>query len=276
MRNHHLLGLLCLALVGAAAWVGRKEDAPAAPRWVEVAPGVLRSPGLPASYALVSGDTAMLIDAACNPDGLREHGVKKIETVLLTHHHRDSAAFASRYLADKVPVRAPKASAEWLTPEGVRKYWKDSLPLRSSRTAYLVLPEGLDGIDCSLEDGQTIDWKGWTIRVVATPGHSRDHVAYAVRKGKDGPLLVFCGDALAEPGKLWSPYTTDWDHWTDAGLQPTAESLRKLAELKPDVLLPAHGPVIEKDCADELTLDRRRRAGDGVPQELRALHQATR
>ena len=78
-------------------------------------------------------------------------------------------------------------------------------------------PEGLDGIDCSLADGQTIDWHGWTIRVVATPGHSRDHVAYAVRKGKDGkPLLLFCGDALAAPGKLWSPYTTDWDHWTDA------------------------------------------------------------
>ncbi len=253
MRKHHLLGLLCLGLVSAAAWMGRKgEDAPTAARWVEVSPGVLRSPGLPAGYALVSGDAALLIDAASGPEGLKAHGVKKIEAVLLTHHHRDSAAFAGRYLADKVPVRAPKASAELLTPDGVRKYWQESLPLRGSRTSYLVLAEGLDGIDCSLDDTQTIDWKGWNIRVVATPGHSRDHVAYAVQKAKS-PLFVFCGDALAEPEKLWTPYTTDWDHWTDLGLKPTVESLRKLAALKPDVLLPAHGTVLDKNCADVLT-----------------------
>jgi glyoxylase-like metal-dependent hydrolase (beta-lactamase superfamily II) len=135
----------------------------------------------------------------------------------------------------------------------VQKYWKESLPLRNSRTAYLVLAEGLDGVDCSLTDGQTIDWHGWEVRVVESPGHSRDHVAYTARKGKDGPLLLFCGDALAAPGKLWSPYTTDWDHWTDLGLKPTHQSLRKLANLKPTVLLPAHGEAIAQDAVGALT-----------------------
>jgi glyoxylase-like metal-dependent hydrolase (beta-lactamase superfamily II) len=65
-------------------------------------------------------------------------------------------------------------------------------------------------------------------------------------------LLVFCGDALAAPGKMWSPYTTDWDHWTWAGLKPAHESLRKLARLKPSVLLPAHGPVIDKEVTTAL------------------------
>src|SRR5262249_24078058 len=163
--------------------------------------------------------------AAASPDGLKAHGIKTIAKVLLTHHHRDSAAYAARYRADKVPVLAPKASAEWLTAEGVAKYWKESLPLRNSRTAYLVVPEGSDGIDCSLDDGQTIEWKGWSVRVVASPGHSRDHVAYAVRRGKDGASLLFCGDALARPGTIPTPYTTDWDHWTDLGLKPCHESL---------------------------------------------------
>lgn len=67
-------------------------------------------------------------------------------------------------------------------------------------------------------------------------------------KGEKGTRFLFCGDALAAPGKMWSPYTTDWDHWTDAGLKPTHESLRKLAKLKPSVLLPAHGPVIDKEA----------------------------
>ncbi len=146
-------------------------------------------------------------------------------------------------------MRAPKAAAEWLTPEGVRKYWKESLPLRNSRTAYLVLAEGLNGVDCSLDDGQVIDWQGWTVRVVATPGHSRDHVAFAARRGP-GDAIVFCGDALAAGGKLWSPYTTDWDHWTDAGLKPAAASLHKLASLEPKRLLPAHAPPM---AADDLT-----------------------
>ena len=146
---------------------------------------------------------------------------------------------ATTFLAAGVPVRAAKAAAAWLTPEGVRNYWQEALPLRSSQTAYLVVPAGLAGVDCTLDDGQTITWRGWDVRVVATPGHSRDHVAFAARKGPDGPLLVFCGDAFASAGKLWSPYTTDWDHWTDAGLKPAHESLRKLARLRPAVLLPA-------------------------------------
>jgi glyoxylase-like metal-dependent hydrolase (beta-lactamase superfamily II) len=231
------------------AGLGSKKSATA---WTEVTPGVFRTPGLPAGYALVDGDTALLIDAPHDADGLKAHGVKKIDTVLLTHHHRDTCAAAGRFLAAGVKVRASKAAAEWVTPENVRKYWKESLPLRNSRTAYLVVPEGLKDVDCSLEDGQTISWHGWSIRVVATPGHSRDHIAFAVQKGKQGSLLVFCGGALASPGKLWTPFTTDWDHWTDAGLTPTGKSLRKLAALKPDVLLPAHGPVINKGAVAAL------------------------
>jgi glyoxylase-like metal-dependent hydrolase (beta-lactamase superfamily II) len=256
MRTHWLSAGLCLALVAAVAFVAGKKDDDKKPAddWCEVAPGVWRSPGLPAGYALIDGEAALLIDAPLPADGLKKHGVKKIEAVLLTHHHRHTCAAIGQYLTDKVPVRAPKESAEWLTPDNVRKYWKESLPLRNSRTAYLVVPEGFDGIDFSLKDGQTIDWHGWKIQVVATPGHSRDHVSFLAspERKRRGDAYCFCGGALAAPGKLWAPYTTDWDHWTDAGLTPAAQSLRKLAKLKPSQLLPAHGPVITKDATAAL------------------------
>ena len=249
-----LAPLGCLLLMVGVAWFGTTLQGEKKPptAWKEAAPGVLRSPGSPAGYALVAGDRALLIDAPDAGDGLKEHGIKHIDGVVLTHHHRDTCAAAAAFLAARVQVRAPKESAPWLLPDGVRRYWRESLPLRSSRTAYLVVPEGLAGVDCSLVDGQTIDWRGWKLRVTATPGHSPDHLAFAARKGEDGPLLLFCGDALASAGKLWSPYTTDWDHWTEAGLKPAGQSLRKLAALKPSALLPAHGDVIRKDAVAAL------------------------
>ncbi len=260
MKMRGLAALLSLAVVAGAAWFGGagSRGRPSSD-WTEVTPGVLRSPGLPAGYALVDGDSALLIDCPHDPDGLKANGVKKVEAVLLTHHHRDTCEAAGKLLASGVAVRAPKASAEWLLPEPVKKYWRDSLPLRSSNTAYLVVPAGLSGVDCSLEDGQAVTWRGWRIQVLATPGHSRDHVAYLARKDADGPLLAFCGDAFAAPGKMPTPYTTDWDHWTDAGLVPAAKSLRRLAAAKPAVLLPAHGAVLTHDAAAHL-----RRTADNV------------
>jgi glyoxylase-like metal-dependent hydrolase (beta-lactamase superfamily II) len=246
MKLRAVCTVLSLLLLVGTVWLAGRGDVEAKPTdaWTEVTPGVLRSPGAPAGYALITGDRALLIDAPAPPDGLKTHGVKKIKIVLLTHHHRDSLAAVEAYLGKRIPVRAPAASASWLLPAGVEKHWKESLPLRGSRTAYLVVPEGLAGIDCSIRDDMNLDWGDWTIRAVAAPGHSRDHFAYLVQKKAGGKRLLFCGDALAEEGKLWSPYTTDWDHWTDAGLRPAAETLRQLAKLKPNVLLPAHGEVI--------------------------------
>jgi glyoxylase-like metal-dependent hydrolase (beta-lactamase superfamily II) len=248
-----LLAAGCAVALGLAAWLSNAEsNKPAGPGWAEVAPGVLRTAEQPYGYALVDDGHALLIDCPIRGDDLKLKGVTAIDQVLLTHHHRDSVAAVRWYLDHKVPVRAAKASAEWLTPDGVTKYWKESLPLRSSRTAYFVLPAGVEGVDCSLDDGQMVEWRGHSISVVGTPGHSRDHLAFAVRLGKDVAPTVFGGDAFASPGKLWAPFTTDWDHWTEAGLKPTYESLRKLAALKPKALLPAHGEPVTKDPAAAL------------------------
>src|SRR5215469_16673154 len=132
MTGRRLSALLgAVLVVGAAAWLGGRGygDRRPAGAWTEVAPGVLRSPGLPVGYALVDGDAALLIDAPVPADGLRARGIQKVDAVLLTHHHRDSCAAAGAYLAAKVPVRAARESADWLEPDKVAKYWQESLPL---------------------------------------------------------------------------------------------------------------------------------------------------
>jgi glyoxylase-like metal-dependent hydrolase (beta-lactamase superfamily II) len=246
MRSRVTLAVICGLVIGVAAWLGRATSRDAAPAggWQKVhAAGeltVYRGPGSPASYLLAVGERGLLIDAPTNPAP-----PVKVEAVLLTHHHRDTCAAVGDWLSAKVPVRAAKASAEWLSRANVAKFWKESIPLRSSRTAYFVHPEGFDGVEYTLADGQTIDFHGYTVRVLATPGHSRDHLVFALSKPgeKSGPLL-FCGDAVTGDGKLWTPFCTDWDHWTDAGLKPAAESLRKLAKLQPARLFPARGPIV--------------------------------
>src|SRR5947209_6153040 len=121
MLGRTLTAICCLVLMLGAAWLGLNDlrDPKKADEWSVVEPGVRRSPGLPAGYALLDGDTALLIDAPSSPDGLKALGVKKIDAVLLTHHHRDTAAYVAKLRADGVTVRAPKASAEWLAPEEV-------------------------------------------------------------------------------------------------------------------------------------------------------------
>jgi glyoxylase-like metal-dependent hydrolase (beta-lactamase superfamily II) len=255
MRSRLLIAAGCVLAVGLAAWLGRAgpRDAPPKGVWQKVhtagALTVFRGDTAPAAYLLAVGEKALLIDAPGGPDRLRPPPGVAVEAVLLTHHHRDTVAGAGDWLKAKVPVRAAKASAEWLTRETVARFWKESIPLRTSGTAYFVVPEGIDGIDYSLADGQSIDFAGYKVAVAATPGHSRDHLAFAVSKPGAGGPLVFCGDAVTGGGKLWTPFTTDWDHWTDAGLKPAAASLRKLAKLKPAALFPARGPVVAEDPA---------------------------
>src|SRR4051812_890900 len=176
------LFVVCVGVLALAGWLGQAaQDAKPATAWTEVAPGVFRSPGQVAGYALVANDRALLIDAPVPAAGLG----RRIDGVLLTHYHRDVCA-AVGGLLKTAPVKAPKAAAEWLEPDKVQKYWKESIPLRGSRTAYLVVAEGFKGIDYTLTDGATFDWQGWQLRVLDTPGHALAHAALSARK-KDGP-----------------------------------------------------------------------------------------
>lgn len=245
-------GLICLMLLAGAAWIGSasSEQAKSGNGWTEVLPQIWRTDTPPYGYAVVVDRHAFLIDAPDAAEGLRQAArLQAIESVWLTHHHHDTCRAVGALLQAKVPVRAAPAGLEWLRTADVCKFWAEAIPLRSSRTAYFVLPEGVEGIDGSLVEGTSFDWRGWNFRVVATPGHSRDHLAFAVTPPQSeakGPI-VFTGDAFTAPGQLWTPFTTDWDHWTDMGLKPAAESLRKLAQLRPVALLPAHGPIVTND-----------------------------
>lgn len=255
-----LFAAVCLLNFAAA-------DEPAV-RWQEVAAGVWRTESTPRGYAIVADDHCVVVGAPWNisPQTLPPE-VSACELVLLTHQHRDSCAAASSFVAAKTPVRAPKLSKPYLSPAGVAAYWQKSIPADPldrfpelferywGDWTYLVHPTGIDGLTFDTADGAEWMWRGWTIKTLATPGHSKDHTAYLARRSERDEWVCFCGDAIAGPGVIRSPYTLEWHHQQDAGAVAAALSLRTLAAVKPKLLLPEHGDPIHDDAVPEALLE---------------------
>jgi glyoxylase-like metal-dependent hydrolase (beta-lactamase superfamily II) len=233
--------------------------------WESLAAGVLRTTRLPYAYALVHGDAAVVVGgpAGVGPQSLPP-GVAKCDLVLLTHSHRDTTDAAAGFVAAGMDVRSG-ASSSLLTLESINQFWTTSMPVETPGRfpplferlwgvwSYLVVPEGTVGVRTDLADGDTIDWQGWTIEAVTTPGHSRDHLAFLVRPPDSDAVICFCGDAICAPGKVWSPYTMEWHHQQNEGLRLAAESLRKLATHNATMLCPEHGPTITSNVEAALT-----------------------
>lgn len=245
-----ILGLFTFLVFGLLVWLfmlaSDKLGTITEPPWTEVYSNsefkVHQLTGAPFGYIVEKDGKRLLIDC---PEHVTPETVPNVELVLLTHSHRDTVAGAGAFVAKGVPVRASKDSAKWLNPTDVAKFWKESIPLRNSNTGYFVHPTGINGIDSTLADGQTVEWSGLKVQVIGTPGHSPDHLAFGVN------TVVFVGDAMTADGKLWTPFTTDWDHWTDVGLKPAAESVKKLIAKPFQHIFPARpGAPVSGSIAD--------------------------
>lgn len=153
---------------------------------------------------------------------IHEHstGLGRLALVVLTHGHIDHSESAKAVgEAAGVPVRA-------LDPE------------------HRLGSEGLRG-------GDVIDLGGWTLDVVATPGHSADSVCLLVPH--DGSVLT--GDTVLGRGSSLVA-------WPDGRLGDYLDSLRRLRDLVDSEqlarILPGHGPALHQPgVAIEEYLDHR-------------------
>ncbi len=252
MSQRALLGCSCLLLLVALAWLTTdtptKETAPAIPGWsiVHQTPkfNVHRSSTIPAAYLIEANGRGLLLGC---PEGLAETPMP-VDRVLLHHHHRDAVGGVQKYLDAKVPVSAPQESLAYLDRDRVTKFWKETIPLRNSRTGYFVHPVGFMGIENSLfmvltsnPPGlihKTVEWQELSIRPQIAIGDLDEPVSYLVGD------LIFVGDALTGTGHIPAPFTTDKDHWTDSGLSRTSRMLQRIAAIPFAKAFPARGPVI--------------------------------
>jgi glyoxylase-like metal-dependent hydrolase (beta-lactamase superfamily II) len=84
-------------------------------------------------------------------------------------------------------------------------------------------------------DGDLVHVGGLDLEVVATPGHTRDHVALRLPTG-----ALMTGDHVLGRGTSVVAYP-------DGDLTAYLESLRRVLALGPDQLLPGHGPELTED-----------------------------
>jgi glyoxylase-like metal-dependent hydrolase (beta-lactamase superfamily II) len=84
------------------------------------------------------------------------------------------------------------------------------------------------------------------MQAVATPGHAADHFCLVLDPGHPAHAdesvgrVIFVGDLLLGTGSGLVPPKSEGGSLTDY-----LDSLRKVRDLKPDLLYPGHGPVIE-------------------------------
>ncbi|TCM19804.1 glyoxylase-like metal-dependent hydrolase (beta-lactamase superfamily II) [Novosphingobium sp. PhB165] len=147
-------------------------------------------------------------------------GSARVVAIACTHTHRDHSPAAAPL---KARTGAPIIGCAALTLD-------DDGPRADAAFDADYRPDRV------LADGETISGDGWTLEAVATPGHTSNHLCFAlVETG-----AVFTGDHVMG----WS---TSVVSPPDGDMTAYLESLSKLYERQQDTIyFPAHGPAVEK------------------------------
>jgi glyoxylase-like metal-dependent hydrolase (beta-lactamase superfamily II) len=156
---------------------------------------------------------AALLDAIRN---------ETVTHIFVTHTHRDHSP----------AVPAIKAAT------GATVYAEG--PHRAARPLHIGEHNPLDASadrdcrpDVALQDGQVVAGDGWTIEAVTTPGHTANHMAFALKEKS----TLFAGDhVMAWATSIVAP--------PDGAMSDYMASLAKLAQRKETIYFPGHGPAI--------------------------------
>jgi glyoxylase-like metal-dependent hydrolase (beta-lactamase superfamily II) len=197
-------------------------------------------------HVLRDGDAGLLIDLG---DGsvlnhLGEIGVKRIEWVLFTHHHREQCQGAARLNGTGAKVAAPEAERTFF--ERPLDYRKMQVSLGDAFTihgsSYVRPPIQPIPLDRTFKTNDTFTWRGHEFVCLDTPGNSPGSMTFLLQRG--GRTFAFSGDLMLEGAKMHTWFDTEWDYGFAAGIQALRQSVARLSAQGPALLLPSQGKVI--------------------------------
>ena len=190
-------------------------------------------------YLVRAGDAWLMFDAGAGRSTaavmarLSHEGIDpaRIRTLFLTHGHADHSAGAAPVKeALGMEVIAGRATAAMVASGD-----EAAISLTAARAAggypadfvYRACP-----IDRVIGDGEQLDFGTTQVTPIATPGHSHDHISYLVETR--GRRQLISGDALFHGGRVGI------QDIYDCSVPEICNSIRRLAALEFDVLLPGH------------------------------------
>jgi glyoxylase-like metal-dependent hydrolase (beta-lactamase superfamily II) len=212
----------------------------------EVAPGVFLVRDPCNVYLIVSDDeisgerTAVTIDfgAGAVLHHLSRLGIERITDVLMTHHHRDQGQGLPLAVEHGARIHVPPVEVDLFNR--VDELWQHSqldndYNVRQDRFSILEpVP-----VASKVPEYRAARFGGVTLRPIPTPGHTIGSVSYILER--DSKRIVFSGDLIYAPGKVWSLAATQWSYTAHEGPAMVVLSCYLLADEHPDVLLPSHG-----------------------------------
>jgi glyoxylase-like metal-dependent hydrolase (beta-lactamase superfamily II) len=104
------------------------------------------------------------------------------------------------------------------------------------------------GVDQVFDDGASIVWNQYHIRVINTPGHTGGSISYFVETG--GRRIAFTGDLIVQGGHIRDLYSMQWSYLENPGIDSSLASLKKVSRLSPDLILPSHGEIVSDPAQD--------------------------
>jgi glyoxylase-like metal-dependent hydrolase (beta-lactamase superfamily II) len=197
-------------------------------------------------YVLRDGDKAILIDLG---DGsvlshLSEIGVKQVEWVLFTHHHREQCQGYPLLKSGTSKVAVPKAEKSLFEQPASFRKMKTSLddPFTVYGASYVRPPVQSIPVDREFSRMDTFTWHGYELTCVETPGDSPGSMSYLLEN--DGKWVAFSGDVILDEAKMHNFFDSEWDYGFGAGIRALHNSSALLRDFHPSILLPAHGRLI--------------------------------
>lgn len=198
------------------------------------------------AYVLRDGDAALVIDLGAGGvlDHLAEIGVKRVEWLLLTHHHREQCQGIERINRAVTKVAAPAAERALFEKPAEFRKWFPKLGDEFSvyGASYVRPPRQAIPLDKALEPNEVFTWRGTEIQCLSTPGHSPGSMTYVIRR--EGKAIAFTGDVMHDGAKMTTWFDTEWDYGFAKGIDTLMASVESLLALKLDSALPSHGPTI--------------------------------
>ena len=214
----------------------------------EVSPDVFVWQSTCNSYVLRDGDAALLVDLGDGSvlEHLGEIGVRKVDWLLLTGHHRELSQGIEKLDRSVTQVAAPKEEqALFETPNEFRKWiprLKDPLSVHGS--SYVRPPAKPLKVDRWLSDGDAFQWRQRTLRCLSTPGHSPGGISLVLNE-KD-KTRAFIGGVMHDGARMTNWFDTEWDYGFAKGLDALVGSVEKLLALNVDTAFASQGPTIQK------------------------------